>query len=310
MKLRKILLWGVPIALVAWLGSSAIVTWKLTHRSKAPFFEPVPEALRERIEELRLSTRDGQTIGAWWLAVPDACAVALVLHGNGGSRTSMRELVERLADLRVASLALSLRAHGDSTGETNDFGWSARADVVAGVELVEGRCAHTPIVIIGQSLGAATAIYAARELDTRVAGYLLEAPYRDLASATQHRLSTFLPALLDRLAYAGMLLVSPLMLAVPIDELSPLERVADIPAATPVVLLSGALDRYSPLAEIQEIAARAGEHACLVVFEGTGHTDLFLCARERYEGGLQDLLTRIEAHGSRERASPAEEPVR
>ncbi len=80
-----------------------------------------------------------------------------------------------------------MRAHGDSSGEFNDIGYSARLDVVAAVEFLERRRPARPILIHGTSLGAAAATFAAEELGHRVHGYVLECPYRDLRTAVWNR---------------------------------------------------------------------------------------------------------------------------
>jgi alpha-beta hydrolase superfamily lysophospholipase len=82
---------------------------------------------------------------------------------------------------------ISLRAHGDSTGDFNDMGYSARHDVVAAVEFLERRRPGNPIVIHGLSMGAGAAVFASGELGHRIKGYVLESPYRDLKIADFRR---------------------------------------------------------------------------------------------------------------------------
>jgi len=171
-------------------------------------------------------------------------------------------------------LCPTLRAHGDSSGAWNDFGWSARADVVAGVDELERRAPGIPILVFGRSLGAAAAIYAGEELGTRVAAYLLEAPYRDLAAATHHRLDVRLPPPLGAVAYAGLRLWAPLFLSVGVDDLRPLDRIAAIPREVPIVLLSGSKDDLAPLAEVAELCNRCPGNATLVAFPGGTHVDV------------------------------------
>ena len=85
----------------------------------------------------------------------------LLLHGNGESRQQMLPVLQILTDAHFTVLAISLRAHGDSTGEINDIGWSARHDVTAAVASLQRECPQQSIFIVGRSLGAAAAIFAA-----------------------------------------------------------------------------------------------------------------------------------------------------
>ena len=113
-----------------------------------------------------------------WKGNPEAPSV-LLLHGNKGSRANSLKRAEFLAQAGYAVLMISFRAHGDSTGEFNDVGYSARQDVVAGVEFLEKKRPGHSIVVMGVSLGSAAAIFASAELGHRVRGYILESPYQD-----------------------------------------------------------------------------------------------------------------------------------
>src|SRR5690606_19387304 len=117
-----------------WLGSSYAVAYKLTRRLRPAFDEPPPASIAARTESFRLSTRDGQELGAWFVAGDLNRPVVLLLHGNGGCRGTCLRQVEFLTEAGCGVMLISFRAHGDSTGERNDFGYSAQHDVVAAVE--------------------------------------------------------------------------------------------------------------------------------------------------------------------------------
>ena len=283
------------VAGLAWLGSSAFVAWQLTRRARPAYAEPVPARGAGRVEEARIATRDGERLGAWFLPRESPRAAVLLLHGNGGSRSSLLEPALWLSDQGFAVLVPSRRAHGDSSGSVNDFGWSAREDVLACVGELEGRAADVPIVVYGCSLGAVAAIYAAGELGPRVAAYALEAPYRDVRSATRHRLRLALPPVLDRLAFAGLELCAPAMLGPDLDLLAPIDHVGGIPAGTPVVFLSGTADLHAPTAEVEEIRARCGARAAIVPFPGAGHRSLWASEPDRLHAALLELVSSATA---------------
>ena len=205
----------------------------------------------------------------------------LLLHGNGGSRREMLPVMQCLAEAHFTVLAISLRAHGDSTGEINDVGWSARHDVTAAVAFLHRECPRQPVYIVGRSLGAATAIFAAAELDGAVAGYFLEQPYRDLKSAVWNRLQHYLPPPLDWIAYGGLRLWAPVFLPVDAEQLSPSDHIRDIPESVPVVLVTGSADRHAHLDEVTAMYHHIESHAKLVVFHGAAHEAL-----DRYDARL------------------------
>ena len=122
------------LALAAWLGASGIAAWRLVARPRAPYEEDLPAGLRA--ESVRLATRDGVELGAWFHRGEPGQPVAILLHGMGGSRSSLAPAARRLVGAGHGFLALSLRSFGDSDGGELDFGWSSRGDVVAAVEFV------------------------------------------------------------------------------------------------------------------------------------------------------------------------------
>src|SRR5208283_5588559 len=100
-------------------------------------------------------------------------------------------------------------------------------------------CPRRPIYIVGRSMGAATAIFAAKDLKGQVAGYFLEQPYKDLKSAAWNRLHNRLPPVLDGIAYGGLRLWAPVFLPVDVDQVSPWDHIQDIPENVPVVFITG-----------------------------------------------------------------------
>jgi uncharacterized protein len=280
-------------ALVVWLAASALVAWRLTRRSRDSFAEPPPVIAGAAAESPRLKTCDNEQIGAWFVRGDPGKPCVLLLHGNGQSRAEMLPQMRWLAEERFSVLAISLRAHGDSSGTVNDIGWSAQHDVVAAVEFLRRERPNRPIVIVGRSLGAAAAIFAAAELGGSVAGYFFEQPYKDLKSAVRNRLQNNLPPVLDWIAYGGLRLWAPAFLPVDPDRISPYDSIRAIPQDVPVVIITGSADRHAHLDDVKALADRVKSGAKLIVFEGATHEPLDRKDPKLYRSSLMDLLTGI-----------------
>ena len=89
----------------------------------------------------------------------------------------------------------------------------------------------------------------------RVQGYILESPYRNLKVAVRHRTENALPPLLDRIAYLGLLVVSPLILP-DLEQTSPVDAIRGIPPEVPVLILAGGEDPVARPDEAQAILDR------------------------------------------------------
>lgn len=104
--------------------------------------------------------------------VEGAGPLVVAVPGMGDLRSSFRELVSPLVAAGYRVAITDLRAHGDSDTTFRDFGDIATArDMIALIEELGG-----PAVILGNSMGAAAAAWAAAERPDLVAGLVFYGP--------------------------------------------------------------------------------------------------------------------------------------
>lgn len=128
-------------------------------------------------------------------------------------------------------------------------------------------------MVLGTSMGAAAATFAARELKHRVQGYILESPYRDLKTAAWNRTDLYFPPLFSHVAYLGLRLVGPLFLP-NLDEISPVKAIQGIPKDVPVLILAGASDRLARPEEAKDLYHEVRAHGRPMFFPNAGHHNL------------------------------------
>jgi alpha-beta hydrolase superfamily lysophospholipase len=264
---------ALGIVLLVWLIASLAVAYRLTHRRRPRFEEPAPHVAWGQMEDRRIKTSDGEDLGAWFLDGRGDLPSVLLLHGNGGCRENSLSRAAPFATEGCAVLMISLRAHGDSSGDYHDVGFSARRDVCAAVKFLTARRPGRPVVVLGTSMGAAAAVFAAGELGHRVQGYILESPYQDLKVAAWNRTEVYLPPVLSHVAYLGLRIVGPVFLP-HLDEISPLKAIVGIPDDVPVLILAGDADRLARPEEAQALYRQVAAHGTLVLFPGVGHHNL------------------------------------
>jgi len=283
---RALIALGVLVG--AWWLSGVVVLFLLTGRPRPPFEEPVPASEVGRFEVLRIPTRDGEELGAWFADSPDREAedgsaervAVLLLHGYSGSRTWALPRMQAYVAHGHPILSLTLRAHGDSTGERVDYGLSSSNDVIAGIEFLEARLPGRPILIHGFSMGSAAAVFAAAELGDRIFAYVLDSPFETISIATRNRTRRVLIQPLADIAWLALVAAAPLRLD--IDELRLIDTVRDIPGNTPVLVLSGELDTHALPSEARAIAAAIGTNAKVVSIPGATHDRLPETASSHY----------------------------
>jgi uncharacterized protein len=241
------------------------------------------------LESHRLTTSDGEELGAWFVAGKDDGPSVLLLHGHRGKRWNSLRRGKLLWSHGCSALMITHRAHGDSTGDVDDAGYSARRDVCAAVEFLERRRPGRPVILIGNSLGSAAAVFAAGELGHRVTAYILECPYQDLKIAVWNRVDNWLPPGLSHVAYGGLRLVSPIFIP-HIDEICPAKAIGAIPADVPVLILAGTADRMARPEEARALYDQVASHGRLVMVPGADHGDLLGSAPELYSQTVLDFI--------------------
>jgi len=268
--------------------------WILTRRPHGLNPEPATLVALPGLEACRLRTEDGIELGTWIFHPGGRSPMVLLLHGNGSSRSKFAQMIPFLAGEGFGGMAVSLRAHGASGGETNDFGYSARRDVVAAVQTLEGRWPGRPIVIVGESLGAAAALFAARECADSVRGYVLAAPYGSLDSAVWNRCDGHFIPPFSQAAYAGLQLWAPVFLPVSAKEISPGDHLREIPETTPVTIFASEADRSARIDEVRSLAETVRTHGRLVVARSGGHGNFLKLHEDEYRKEILELLRRVE----------------
>jgi pimeloyl-ACP methyl ester carboxylesterase len=257
----------VGAAIAVWSGVAPI-DWGATAIVR-PLRRPVtvtPDVVP--YETLSFSSGDERLEG--WLFRPTADpsrlgrGLVVYLHGIADNRTSGLGVARRLRAEGFTVLAFDARAHGRSTGEYCTYGYYERRDVSAAIDAVGAPRA----VLLGHSLGAATALQAAA-FDDRVVAVVAASSFSDLDTIVHERAHWLrLPSFYvdAALARAGQIArFAP-------REASPLALAPRIRA--PVLLLHGAADGKTPPAHSTRIAAALVAPHTLVLLPGVGHDEI------------------------------------
>ncbi len=112
-------------------------------------------------EQFFVKTKDGLNISAYEVKVTEPKAVIICLSGiQAPSVTAYFGHARLFKDNGYASILFDMRAHGKSDGEKICFGYKEYKDTKAIVEYIKQNPAYknTPIIVMGLSMGASTAI--------------------------------------------------------------------------------------------------------------------------------------------------------
>lgn len=212
------------------------------------------------VEELRLSTEDGETLVAWHAPAGDGRPLILYFHGNGGA------LVDRAARFRAfmgegfGFLAIAYRGYGGSTGAPSEAGLMLDAEVAYAEARGRGYGAER-VVILGESLGTGVATQLAARRPA--AALVLDSPFSSALDVAQWRFPLF-----------------------PVRWLmaDPFRSDLAIPAARlPLLIVHGDADGIVPFASGERLYALAAEPKSFIRVAGGPHLVL----------GLPDVFPRV-----------------
>ncbi|MFV9673209.1 MAG: alpha/beta hydrolase [Acidimicrobiia bacterium] len=214
--------------------------------------------------DLWLDGPNGKRLHAWWIPVDGPAPVVIVLHGWGGNSGDMLPIAPGLAESGFHSLFLDARRHGQSDFE--DFMSMPRfaEDLEAAVGDLLERDDVTAIGVIGHSVGAAAAIYAAannQAIDAVVAVASFAHP------AEMMRENFPFPAPVTW----ALLQVVQRMIGHRYDDFAPRNRIADVEA--PIMLMHGDADNVIPFQDSIDLHERLPGSELVIVPDGT-HSDL------------------------------------
>ncbi|GAB1512674.1 alpha/beta hydrolase [Actinophytocola sp. KF-1] len=236
-----------------------------------PSSGPVPPAAQvlPGARDVRLTTADGLTLGAWHVppADPDLGFTVLVANGNGGDRSHRTELAAALRAEGFSVLLFDYRGYGGNPGDPSQEGLAL--DVrAARAYLVDRGVPQDRLVYFGDSLGGAVVTELAVEHPP--AGLLLRSPFTELAdTAAEHY--PFLPVrmlLRDRF---------------PVVELV---RRLDVP----VTVVYSPADEVVPPDQSRAVASAARD-GDLVEIPGADHNDPVLLAGSDVVGAMVALVS-------------------
>ncbi len=247
------------VTILAVVGTSLVAVFGLlwTAQRKLIYFptQAVGEAsaVLPGSEDVTFTTEDGLTLSAWWLPAPDDPngSTIVVFHGNGGNRADRVPLARALTAQGYDVLLTDYRGYGGNPGSPSETG--LLLDAKAAIAYLRTRPGIDPdrLVYFGESLGAAVAIGAARELPP--SAMILRSPFTSLPDVASVHYPYLPTGLLLRDRYPS------------IDTIGTLD--------VPVLVIAGSRDTIIPFAQSQELYEAARGPKSFVTIEGADHND-------------------------------------
>jgi pimeloyl-ACP methyl ester carboxylesterase len=270
------------------VGASFLITnGTFRYRERGP---KTPEAVGLSTTDVEFTSSDGVPLRGWWSSGDASMPVIIFVHGLNRSRL---ELLERAADANrrgYGVLLFDLRNHGESGKAYTTIGIFERHDVCAASKWVRDNAAARPQILWGVSMGASSAILAAKECN-RAEAIISDSSFLSFRDTIGHHLTLFfrLPAFpIANLVVA----ITALRMGFDPDD-------GDVEAAIhelkiPILFIAGTADRRMPvsLAEQMFKASPNGLKELLII-PGASHGEAFSHDRDTYLNSVYRFLERV-----------------
>ena len=167
---KNLLVFSGSVILVAsislYFGLPLLEVYNAMHPHRFPVGSVSPADLDLDYIDVALPTQDNLTLHGWYIPSNNRAAVILV-HASNGNRTGTIYHAALLAKHGYGVLLYDARTQGDSEGDLYVVGWEDHLDVFAALDYLQQRPEVDPerIGVLGLSVGAKTALYAATQTD-------------------------------------------------------------------------------------------------------------------------------------------------
>ena len=250
-----------------------------------PYHEYVqtPERLGLKYEDINFSASDGTRLHGWFLPAQNkALGTILFLHGNAENISTHVMSVRWLPARGFNVFLLDYRGYGMSEGKPTFAG--AQDDVESALKMLVLRPGvdANRIVVFGQSLGGAIAVYRVAHTAYRenIRALVIESAFSGYRQIAREKLSDF---------WLTWLLQWPLSFTVS-DEYSPSRAITGI-SPIPLLIIHGDQDSIVPLHHGQRLFELAREPKQLWIIPGGGHIQAF--QKNEYRDRLIAYMTQI-----------------
>ncbi len=228
---------------------------------------------QEGYEEFLVPVNDEIKLGGRWYDAGTASPVLLFFHGNGEIVADYHDLAPVYAGMGINFVPVDYRGYGRSTGSPTVVGMMSDAHAIFDYvrRRMESKGYSSPLVVMGRSLGSASAMELASSHPDRVAGLIVESGFAHTRPLLQ-------------------------LLGVDVDALgfdaNALAQTRKISAyGGPTLVIHASEDHIIPFSDATDLLKASGsERKRLLRIEGANHNNLLAVDARSYLGAVKELM--------------------
>jgi len=234
------------------------------------------------------TTRDGIRLAGWHVPHPSPRLLVVLGHGYSSCRETMLPYLRMLRPWGATAFLFDFRRHGFSEGRRTTLGLEEQRDLEAAIAVARRAHPSLPLLLVGESMGAAVALNVAAH-DSGVDAVLADCPYATLDEPIANRLHLSFGPRWGRLLAPAALREGERILGTPMDAIGP-EPIIHRIAPRPVLLVHGEADRLIPVSHAHRLRQRSEDNITLWTVPDAGHARSVRNAADAYQQRVDTWL--------------------
>jgi alpha-beta hydrolase superfamily lysophospholipase len=214
----------------------------------------------------------------------------LMYHAYGGDKESLLPIAKQFHQIGYATEIVDFRGSGGSTGNSTTVGYKEADDVVATFNDAKKNLPvnSEPIVLYGQSMGAAAVLRAVGDLGISPNAIIVESPFDRIICRTQNR---FRAMNLPSFPLANLLIFwGGVQQGYWGFDLNPGESAKNVHC--PALMFHGQLDRRVTTAQANSLFNNLAGPKHLEIYANAGHLAFYSTDPQRWRKNVKDFLDR------------------
>jgi alpha-beta hydrolase superfamily lysophospholipase len=234
---------------------------------------------------------------AWFIPHPQPTGIVLMFHGYGAGKSCLLTEAQVFHQLGFSTFLSDFRGSGGSGGNQTSLGWHEADDVTAAVDAVRALSPARPIILYGQSMGAAAILRAISVNGLQPDGVILESVFDRMLNTVKNRFRSMgipsFPSAQLIVLWGGVQTRSRGFANNPVEYAKAVR--------CPVLMLHGANDPRATPTQARTVFDNLGGRKHIEIFEGVGHQSCLPANPEKWKNAVSKFLALC--HGPMRNAS-------
>lgn len=244
------------------------------------------------MNEFTIESFDGTRLSGSYLFGANNDLWVILIHGYTAKNITMFTIADRYYKKGYSVLAPDLRGHGKSAGIFTTYGIKESKDIMCWIDWIKKINPKAKIIIQGESMGAATAMYVAGENPTNVISLIEDCGYTSYYCLYEHQVHKKLRFLYKPAALVANLFIKPLIGA---DLFKSTEN-AMKQTKIPTLFIDGGKDDIVPVSMCQKLYQAHRGPKEIYIAQGADHAECKLYDEEIYYKKIFDFIESTKEH--------------